>query len=107
MIILILLIYLEEEETINKFFKFIVHKFKMEMQNKRYREEKEKQKKYYEDKKRTLRKETEKTIKEMDLKTEEEIKKIENKYKKIIDDLDSIKDKNQIIDYLNNFINMK
>lgn len=106
MIFLILLIYFVNEEDINKFFQFIEHKFKIQKQNIIYREKKEKLKKIYENKKQALRIETEQKMKEIDLKIEEEVKQIENKYKKIMNDLDCIKDRDQIIDFLNKYINM-
>lgn len=107
MLILILLVYYENEEAFKKLFNFIEHKLKIEKQNKIFREEKRKQQIYYEEKKKELRKKNEKKIKELEIKLEKEVKQIENKYKKIIDDLDSLKDKDQIIDYLNNYINIK
>ena len=107
MLFFILLVYFENEEEIKKFFKFIEHKLEIQKKNRIFREEKKKQKKLYEEKKRNLRIKTEKKIKELDIKLEKEVKQIENKYKKLIDDLDNIKDKEQIINFLNNFMNVK
>lgn len=107
MFILISFLYFIYEEDIKYCYKFLCHRLKIEEQNRKFREEKEKQRKFYEEKKRILKEETEKKIKEIDSEKEVEVNKINNKYKKLFEHLDSLKNKEQILDFFNIYINNK
>lgn len=89
-------------EELNRYIKIISHKITIFNQNQKYKNEMINQKKYYDKQIEVIKKENERKIKELVHNKDIEIKKIENKYNKIQAYLDNIKNKTDLLNFLNN-----
>ena len=89
-------------EELNRYIKIISHKITIFNQNQKYKNEIKNKKKYYDKQIEVIKKENERKIKELVHNKDIEIKKIENKYNKIQAYLDNIKNKADLLNFLNN-----
>lgn len=89
-------------KELNKYLKIIKHKYILLSQNQKFQIEMIQQRRLYDNKKAEIKRNTEIRINKMISTKKEEIKRVEQKYQKIITSLDNIKNKDDLINFLNN-----